>query len=487
MTQSTTAPRLQRKAILALLLIAGAQLMIVLDITIVNVALPSIARGLHFSPTSLAWVVDAYTLVFGGLLLLGGRSGDIFGRRRMFIIGVLLFAFSSLVAGLATSEGLLIAARALQGVGGAIASPTALALIASNFTDPKERAEALGIFAAVSAVGASLGLLAGGLLTQYLDWRWVFFVNAPIAVVIAIAAPRVLRESERQPVNSDLTGSIASVAGIGLLVYGLIHAASAGWTSTVTVLSFVGAAVGIAGFIIRERLASDPLLNLDILKHRVRVGAYLIMLAIAAALFSLWFFLTQFVQNVLAYSPLKAGLAFLPMTATVMIIAKNGSKVLRRTGPMPMLTYGTLAVAAALYWLSHLTVGAGYLTQILPPLLLNATGLGMVFSAVFPTAMSEVTPVQAGLGSALVSVAQQVGGTLGISILVTVATALTTAKAHALAHAPGHHTHAAASTLATVHGWDGGFEVASIMALLGALVAITMLRGSKAHFVTKSA
>ena len=463
------------KSKLALAVIASAQLMIVLDITIVNVALPSIQRALSFSTSSLAWVVDAYTLVFGGLLLLGGRSGDIFGRRRMFTVGVLLFAGASLLGGLATSSALLVAARALQGVGGAIASPTALALVASNFEDPKERTEALTIFAAVSAAGASLGLILGALLTQYLSWRWVFFVNTPIALVLSVSAGKILKESDKQKVPSDLFGAFTSVLGVASLVYGFIHAAASGWTNSLTVTSFVIAVVALAGFVLRERSAKRPLLELFVFENRNRTGSYLVMFLVSAALFSLWFFLTQFLQDILGYSPLKTGFAFLPMTLTVMVIARNGAWFMKKFGPLPMMIYGPAASAVALFIFSNLTSHSSYLKVILPTLLINATGLGMTFSSVFPTAMTGIDPRRAGIGSAMVSVSQQVGGSLGISVLATVAAAGVQSKAHLLV-ASGVKSQIAIKAASEISGWTNGFRAASIMALAGAVVAVVAIR-----------
>ncbi|MDA8277882.1 MAG: MFS transporter [Actinomycetota bacterium] len=466
------------KSKLALAVIASAQLMIVLDITIVNVALPSIQRALSFSTSSLAWVVDAYTLVFGGLLLLGGRSGDIFGRRKMFTVGVLLFAGASLLGGLASSSALLIAARALQGIGGAIASPTALALVASNFEGPKERTEALTIFAAVSAAGASLGLILGALLTQYLSWRWVFFVNTPIALILSLSAGKILKESEKQKVPSDLLGAFTSVVGVASLVYGFIHAAASGWTNSITVASFIVAAISLVGFVLRERSAKRPLLELFLFENRNRTGAYLVMFLVSAALFSLWFFLTQFLQDVLGYSPLKTGFAFLPMTLTVMVLARNGAWFMKKFGALPMMIYGPAASATALFIFSNLNSHSSYLTVILPTLLLNATGLGMTFSSVFPTAMTEIDPRRAGIGSAMVSVSQQVGGSLGISVLATVAEAGVASKVRLLSTS-GVKSPLAIKVASEISGWTNGFRAAALMALAGTIVSVFAIRSAK--------
>ena len=457
-------------------LIAGAQLMVVLDITIVNIALPSISRALSINGTSLAWIVDAYTLVFGGLLLLGGRAGDIFGRRRMFLIGISIFAGASFLGGLSNSEVTIIAARVIQGIGGAIASPTALALIATNFPQGKDRNEALGIVASVSALGASLGLIFGAVLTQYLSWRWVFFVNTPVAVVIGILAPRHLKESPKIKVASDIPGSFASVIMIGALVYGLINSATYGWTSTVSLVSFVSSVLAAIFFFSYERKHNTPILDLSIFSNRNRSGSYAIMFLIAAALFSLWFFLTQYLQIVLGYSPLKTGFAFLPMTLTVMILTKVGAKYVKRVGSMPFLVYGPAAVSVALFFLGHLGAHSSYLTFVLPILLLNATGIAATFSAVLITVLSGVSQSQAGLASSMVSVSQQVGGTLGISILVTVSSGFineTSRQYHVSRGAIGAH---ALQILSDMHGWTAGFTAGSIIAFIGVLVAISSIR-----------
>ncbi len=465
----------------AIALIAGAQLMIVLDATIVNVALPHIQFALGFSPTGLSWVLNGYTLAFGGLLLLGGKSGDLFGRRRMFQIGILTFATASLIGGFATDQAWLIAARAVQGVGGAIASPTALSLITSNFAEGKERNEALGIYSAVSAAGAALGLLAGGLLTQYISWRWVFFVNAPIALAIAIATPRVLRESERIKVRLDIAGSALSVGGITLAVYGMIHASQSGWGTTTTIVSFVLAAAMLVGFIFREKTAREPLMDLAIFSDWTRSATYGVMLLLSASLFAMFFFLTLFVQEVHGYSPLKAGLAFLPISFGIMIFAGLGSTLVSRIGALPLIAYGLAAVAAGLLWLSQITIHSGYTDHILLPMLLMSSGLGFAFVSLFPTALARVPTQMAGLGSAMVNVSQQIGGTLGLSILVTVsATATASDLGSLLSRAGSAATQKSVLHLAiveaTVHGWDVAFLVGAGFAIFGLVIALAFIR-----------
>ncbi|MGW6457729.1 MFS transporter [Streptomyces sp. NPDC055078] len=405
---------------MALLVIASCQLMVVLDITIVNIALPHIQTALDFSTTSLAWVVNAYTLTFGGLLLLGGRAGDILGRRRVFMAGVALFAIASLLGGLSQSSGQLLAARALQGVGGAIASPTSLALITTTFTEGPRRNRAFGVFAAVSAGGGAIGLLAGGILVEWLDWRWVFFVNVPIAVLILLATPRFIRESERHAGHFDVLGALVSTLGMVALVYGFIRAAQEGWRDPLTLASFAAAVVLLAAFITIERRSKQPITPLHMFADRNRAGTYGIMLSLAAAIFGMFFFLTLFVQDVLDFSPLRAGLAFLPVSVIIAVGATVTSQLLPRYGPKPFMVGGAILAAIGLGWLTLTDVHSTYLGSILGPMLVFSLGMGMQFVSLTLMALSGVPRQESGAASGLLNVMQQVGGSLGLSILVTV-------------------------------------------------------------------
>ncbi|MFF1459530.1 MFS transporter [Streptomyces sp. NPDC058330] len=405
---------------MTLLVIASCQLMVVLDVTIVNIALPHMQRALGFSTENLSWVVNAYTLTFGGLLLLGGRLGDILGRRRVFIFGVLLFVFASLLGGLSQESWQLLAARALQGVGGAIASPTALSLITTNFREGPERNKAFGVFAAVSAGGSAIGLLAGGLLVEWLDWRWVLFVNVPIGLLIALATPRYIRESERHPGHFDLLGALTSTLGMVLLVYGFIRASEDGWSDLLTVAAFAGSVVFLALFLMVERRSKQPITPLRMFRDRNRAGAYGMMLSLAAAMFGMFFFLTLFVQNVLDFSPLRAGLAFLPVSVVIAVSAGFASRLLPRWGPKPFMVTGALLVAGGLAWLSRTDVHSSYAGSILGPVLVFGTGMGMQFVSLTLMAVSGVAPREAGAASGVLNATQQVGGSLGLSILVTV-------------------------------------------------------------------
>jgi EmrB/QacA subfamily drug resistance transporter len=405
---------------LTLTVIAASQLMVVLDATIVNIALPHIQSALQFSTTSLSWVLNAYTLTFGGLLLLGGRAGDILGRRRVFITGILIFTLASLLGGLATSSAWLLAARALQGVGGAIASPTALALITTNFAEGRVRNRALGVFAAVSVSGAAIGLLAGGMLTSWLSWRWVLFVNVPIGILIALVAPLYITESERQPGRFDIAGAFTSTAGMVALVYGFIRAGQDGWSDSVTIGSFVAAVVLLAAFVAIERRTRQPITPLHMFADRNRAGSYAIMFALAAAMFGMFFFLTLFVQNVLGYSPLKAGVAFLPITAALIVTSQIAARSLPRVGPKRLMALGAVLAAAGLLWLSQVTATSGYVDGILVPMLVFGLGMGLLFVPLTIVAVSGVSRQESGAASSLLNAMQQVGGSLGLSILVTV-------------------------------------------------------------------
>ncbi|MFE6770895.1 MFS transporter [Streptomyces fimicarius] len=404
---------------LALLVIASCQLMVVLDVTIVNIALPHMQKDLGFSTENLSWVVNAYTLTFGGLLLLGGRLGDILGRRRVFIFGVLLFVFASLLGGLSQEGWQLLAARSLQGVGGAIASPTALSLITTTFREGPERNRAFGVFAAVSAGGSAIGLLAGGLLVEWLDWRWVLFVNVPIGLLIAFATPRFIPESERRSGHFDITGALTSTVGMVLLVYGFIRASEDGWTDPLTLGSFAAAVVLLAVFIMVERGSKQPITPLWMFRDRNRAGSYAMMLSLAAAMFGMFFFLTLFVQNVLDFSPLRAGLAFLPVSAVIAVSAGLASQLLPRWGPKPFMVVGALLAAVGLGWLTLTDVHSSYLGSILGPMLVFGFGMGMQFVSLTLMAVSGVAPKEAGAASGILNATQQVGGSLGLSILVT--------------------------------------------------------------------
>ncbi|MFE7959714.1 MULTISPECIES: MFS transporter [unclassified Streptomyces] len=405
---------------IALTVIAACQLMVVLDATIVNIALPHIQDALKFSTTDLTWVVSAYTLTFGGLLLLGARAGDILGRRRVFMTGILLFTFASLLGGLAQEPWQLLAARALQGMGGAIASPTSLALITTTFPEGPERNRAFGVFAAVSAGGGAIGLLAGGMLTEWLDWRWVLFVNVPIGVLIASLAPLYINESERHPGRFDIAGALTSTAGMASLVYGFIRAAEEGWRDSLTLGSFAAAFVLLVAFVLIERRAKEPITPLKMFADRNRSGTYVIMLSLAAAMFGMFFYIVLFVQNVLGYSPIQAGIAFLPVTVAIAVGAGLSQRFLPVLGPKPFLLTGSALVTVGLIWQAMISPDSTYVGGVLGPMLVFGFGMGLNFVTVTVTAVSGVAPQEAGAASGLLNATQQVGGSLGLSILTTV-------------------------------------------------------------------
>src|SRR5450759_3418701 len=434
---------------LALAVIAAAQLMVVLDATIVNVALPHIQRALGFSGSGLEWVVNAYALTFGGLLLLGGRAGDILGRRRVFIAGIILFSLASLLGGFATTQVWLLAARALQGVGGAIDAPKAQSLITTTFPEGPTRKRAMGVYAAMSIGGAAVGLIAGGLLTTYLSWRWVLFVNVPIGVIVALIAPRALAESPRRRGRFDLPGAITATLGLASLVYGLTEAATtpngvSHWGDTKVLVSLGAALVLLASFIVIEMRSSHALMPLRIFNNRNRSGAFLIMLCIGLAMFGMFFFLTIFVQTVWGYSALGSGIAFLPMVGLIMLMAGISSQLVPRIGARPLLLAGSAITAGGMFWLSRISEHSTYVNGLLGPMMVTAAGLGLLFMPVTLVALSKVEDRDAGLASSLLNTGQQVGGSIGLAVLGTVAwtvvsnTARNSAAAAAAAAKAGH-------------------------------------------------
>ncbi len=475
-TQVTTERRATRRPDrrgIALALVLGAQLMIILDMTVVNIALPSIAHGLHFSEASLSWVLNAYTLTFGGLLLLGGRAGDILGRRRVFIAGIALFTAASLAGGLATSAPWLLAARAVQGVGGAIASPAVLALIASSFTEGRERTRALSIYTAVAMGGGSLGLVLGGVITEWVSWRWVLFINVPIGIIVALLAPMFLTESERQPGRFDIAGAVTSTAGMTLLVYGFIRAAEDGWSNRVALGAFAAAAVLLALFVVNEAHARQPITPLRLFADRARSGSYITRLLLVAGMFGMFYFLTQFVQNILGFSPLRAGISFLPMTFALFAVSRLSPRLLARFGATPLMITGLLPVVAGMAWLSRIAPGTGYLAGVLGPMLLIGAGMGVVFVPLTMASLAGVRPEDSGAASSMVNVTQQVGGSLGLAILVT---AYSTATRNAQQHPVAHLNPLAQLQHIVVHGMASAFTLAAVFDVLAFLVVLMVIR-----------
>jgi len=454
----------------------GAQLMIILDATVVNIALPHIQSGLHFSSTSLSWVMNGYTLTFGGLLLLGGRAGDILGRRRMFIAGIVIFTLASLAGGLATSAGMLLAARAVQGVGGALASPAVLALVISAFPDGKERTRALAIYAGVVTGGSSLGLVLGGLITEWLSWRWVLFINIPIGIAVVALTPLFVAETPRQPGRFDLAGAITSTAGVALLVYGFIRAASDGWGNSVALASFGIAIVLLAAFLLTETRAAQPITPLRLFADVSRSGSYAARLLLVAGMFGMFFFLTQFVQEVLGFSPLRAGIAFVPMTGALFAVSRLAPRLIPRFGARPLMVAGLVPVVTGMTWLAQISPSTSYLQGILPPMLLLGIGMGLTFVPLTLASLQGVRPQDSGAAASMVNVTQQVGGALGLAILVTVFGHVSRAAAR---HQVAGEGPLARAHQILAHGIAGSFTTAAIFdvcALVVILLAIRMRR-----------
>src|SRR5947209_5029228 len=433
----TSAPTQQDRRWLALVLLSAAQFVVVLDASIVNVALPSIGRALHFSTSNLPWVVNAYTLTFGGFLLLGGRAADLFGRRRVFLGGLVLFSFASLAGGLAQSEGWLIVARAVQGLGAAIVSPAALSIITTTFSEGAERNRALGMWGAVAGAGGAAGVLLGGILTSGLNWRWVLFVNVPIGIAAAALAPRTLPESRADDDTKtfDLPGAVTVTAGLALLVYAVVEAVNVGWGSSTTLLRLAGAAILLISFIVIERRARHPLMPFSIFRLRTLRGANIVGLLIGMSLFSMFFFISLYLQDVLGYSPIKTGLAYLPLAVGIILSAGAASQLVTRLGFKPPLIAGLLLIAGGLLWFSQVPApGGAYLGDVLGPSLLAAVGLGFAFVPVTIAAVTGTEPHEAGLASGLINTSQQVGGALGLAILATVANSHTQDLFHSGVH-----------------------------------------------------
>jgi len=456
---------------LILVVVAIAQLMVVLDSTIVNIALPSAQRALGFPNGDRQWVVTAYALAFGSLLLVGGRLGDMFSRKWVFIAGLIGFAIASAIGGAAVSFGMLVAARALQGAFGAVLAPAALGTLVSTFREPRERGRAFGVFGSVAAGGGAVGLILGGVLTQYLSWRWCLYVNlvfAAVAVAGALAWIRSSRPAVRPPM--DWPGAVLACAGLFLIVFGCSHAESAGWTAALTLGSLVGGVVLLAGFVIAEQRASHPLLPLRVILDRTRGGAYVAVFISGIAIFGTFLFLTYYLQVIKAESPLTTGLLFLPMIACILVSSNLSSIVgLPRLGPRALIAAGMLLGAGGMAYLTQLTVTSSYASAVLPALLILGLGFGMIFAPAINTATSGVARQDSGVASALVNTMQQVGGSIGTSALSTIA--LTATASYLITH----HTSPLAPAIAATHGYTIAFTVSAALLGLGFILAIVLL------------
>jgi EmrB/QacA subfamily drug resistance transporter len=475
-----------RWAILALL--GVAQLMVVLDATIVNVALPSAQKALHFSADNRQWIITAYALAFGSLLLLGGKLGDLFGRKWTLIAGLSGFAIASAIGGLAQSFGMLVAARALQGAFGALLAPSALGLLTVTFQGSPDRPKAFGIFSAIAAGGASVGLLLGGVLTQAISWRWSLYVNLAIAVPAAIAALRLLSGARpAQRPRLDLPGVATGSLGLFALVYGFSHAETTSWSDPLTIFALAASAVLLTAFLVLERRVAHPLLPLHIIWDRARGGAFATIALAGSAVFAVFLFLTYYLQQNLGYSPLKTGLAFLPMTVMIVLTATTvQTRVLGRTGAKPIVITGMSLGIIAMLLFTRLTPHGAYATDVLPALLLTGIGMGCVFAPAFSTATLGVDRGDAGIASAMVNTSQQVGGSVGTALLSTIFASAAASFATAHAHA------ANVAGAASIHGYTTAFYWAAALFGIGLLVAVLVLpsdgaaRARTAHAETQS-
>jgi EmrB/QacA subfamily drug resistance transporter len=445
-----------------LVIICLAQFMVVLDATIVNVALPHIQTSLGFTEASLQWVINAYTLVFAGFLLLGGRAGDLLGRKRLFLIGLVVFTVASFLDGISTSSGMLIGFRALQGFGAALISPAALSIISTTFAEGKERARALGVWAAIAIGGSAVGLVLGGALTQAFSWRWIFFVNIPVGILAFLAALRLVPESKDEHAHKgyDIAGAVTVTGGLMLLVYGLVNSAQHGWGSTLTIVSFVVAFLLLAAFVLIEWRSAEPLVRLSIFRVRSLTTANLSMFLAFSGMFAMFFFTTLYIQNVLGFQPLKAGLAFLPFTAGVMLSAGLASGLAPRIGVRPVAVVGMVLTIIGLLLFARVPVDGSYAMDVLPGMIIASLGMGAIFMPLTLVATTGLVDDDQGLASGLFNTSQQVGGALGLAILSTIAV---------------NHTHGT-SGAAQVTGFHAAYVGAAALVGLSLVVFVALLR-----------
>jgi EmrB/QacA subfamily drug resistance transporter len=456
---------------IALAILVAAQFMVVLDVAIVNVALPSIKNDLHFTQASLQWVITAYALVFGGFLLLGGRMADLLGRRRLFISGVALFTLSSLLAGFAWSEASLIAFRATQGLGGAMLAPAALSILTTMFAEGRERNIALGVWGAVSGSGAAAGVLLGGLLTSSLDWSWIFFINVPVGLGVVVATPFLLRESRAALAHRhfDVAGATSVTAGLMLLVYAMTRATQIGWGTTETIGLLAGAAALIAAFVVIELRSSAPLLPMRIFRLRTLAGANVTAFLLGTSVFSQFFLGTLYMQQVLHFSAIETGVAYLPLTLTLILLANVSQAVVTRVGVRRVLPVGLALAAGALVLLTRLPADGHYFFDLFPAFLLSAVGLAFTFIPMTIAALTGVEQADAGVASGLLNTSQQIGGAIGLAAASTIATTFTTR--YVVAHPGSSPVGAAALT----HGFQVAFYALAGLAALAAILGAVMI------------
>jgi EmrB/QacA subfamily drug resistance transporter len=458
----------------ALGIIAMAQLMVVLDASVVIIALPSAQRALHISTANRQWMLTAYTLAFAGLLLLGGRIADYFGRKRMFVVSLIGFAAASALGGLAQNSAMLFSARALQGAFAAVMAPAALSLLTVAFTEPKERARAFAVYGGISGGGAAIGLILGGLLTQYASWRWTLLINVPFAIFAALGALRVVSES-RSPANHgyDLPGAATVTGGLLALVYGFTKAGTDGWSSSTAVALFAAAGALLLAFVAIELRAEHPLLPMRVVLHRNRGGSFLAALLVGTGMFGTFLSLTYYFQNTLHYSALKSGFAFLPFSLGIIVGASLASRFLPRVGPRVVMSIGLTLAAGGLFMFSTIDVHSTYLSIVLPAELIVSVGMGLSFVALSSTALIGVQPEDAGVASALVNSAQQTGGSLGAALINTIATTATASYLVAHGHSP------AALEAGAIHGYTTAFTFSGIVLAAAAITAFTLVRRAR--------
>ncbi len=466
-------PAAVRRPGLVLALILTVQTMLILDTSVVNIALPKVQDSLGFTPTGLSWVLNAYLLAFGGLLLLGGRAGDLLGHRKGLIVGVTVFTAASLLGGLATSSEWLLAARAVQGVGAAFAAPTVLALITTHFTEEAARAKAFGAYAAVSGSGAALGLVAGGVLTDWLSWRWVLFINVPIGVALVVLAPLFINDTPRSSGRFDLVGALTSTVGMTALVYGFIRAADQGWGDGLTLGSFALALALLAAFLLIELNARQPIIPLRLFADRNRALGYLTLLFIMAAGNAMFFFLTQFLQSVRGYTPLAAGLAFVPLASLIVVVSGVAAKFLPRFGPRVLTGVGGAAISGGLVWFARLDPESGYAGALLGPMLVCGVGMGVLLVGITTILLSGVRPEDTGAASGLLNVMQQIGGALGLAILVTV---FGSASRDAATHVPAGLTGSGPADYVLTEGVTTAFTWGAVFAAITIVLTLFMRR-----------
>lgn len=480
-TAAASPPAEHDRRWLVLVLVCIAQFMVVLDATVVNVALPSIQNDLHFTASSLQWVVNSYTLAFGGFLLLGGRAADFIGRRRLFVAGVVLFTAASLLNGVATSSEWLIAGRALQGLGAAMVSPAALSIVTTTFKDGAERAKALAVWAAIAVGGAAVGLLLGGILTEYLSWEWIFFVNVPVGIAAVLLSLRFVPESKAPATHGvDVAGAVGVTAGVTLLVYAIVKAQDYGWASVETLGMLAVAAAILAAFVVVEMRSAAPLVRLGIFRIRSLTGANLSMLAVSGGMFSVFYFASIYLQQVLGFTPVQTGLAFLPLTAGIIIFSGVAQQIVGRIGVREVAMIGMGVAAVGLLLLSRAPVDGTYLADVLPGLVVMSAGLGLVFVPLTLIATANLADADAGLASGIFNSSQQIGGALGLAILSTVAA---TQTADAVADAGGSPTGAQQAS-ALVDGFQAAFAIGAGLMILGLVLAAVLIRRRDVAMVT---